>query len=226
MTTTITPATAPNGRGADRSDRSVRPVAPVRQRNLTRVAIGAVVIAVSTLGVVSLTTNPAPRQTAFAVAQTVAAGQPIHRDDLRIVDLPARTNLRTIPASGAGRIVGRTAAVTLMAGSLLSPDQIRSVDTSARTALVGAILKPGQYPSTLAVGDRVLIVTTPDTSTGTSVDATASTTDTARGLVVTVTPEPSGTGSTSVSLRVSIGDAPAVAAAGGTGHVDLVSVGP
>ena len=77
------------------------------------------------------------------------------------------SGLRSISADDAGSVVGRTATVRLLAGSLLNPDQIADGPTLPEgTVIAGAVLKGGQYPVGLAIGDTVDVIetTTPDAS--------------------------------------------------------------
>ena len=217
-----TPMTATPVAAGQNGHRPTRPVPPVQRRNLTRIAIGVVVLALSTLGVVSLRSSDAATRTAVVVAQTVPTGERIKASDVRTIRVPASVDLNFVPAAGLNRVVGRTASTTLVAGSLLSPEQLARTDAQPGTAVVGATLKAGQFPTTLSVGDRVLVVTTSDNPDNVDAGATTST----RGVVIDLVQETTDTQSTVVSLRVPIEAAPPVAAAGGSGHVSLVSVGP
>ena len=198
------------------------PVPPVRQRNLTRIAIGVVVLALSTLGVVSLRSSDSATSATLVVTRTVAPGERIEASDVRTIQVPTTLDADLVPAANINRVVGRTAGTTLADGSLLSPGQLARTDAQAGTAVVGASLKAGQFPTTLRVGDRVLVVTTSDNPDNLDVGAEPST----RGVVIDLVEETSDTQSSVVSLRVPAKDAPTVAAAGGSGHVSLVSVEP
>ncbi|MGZ4802811.1 MAG: hypothetical protein ACXV9P_09420, partial [Acidimicrobiia bacterium] len=100
--------------------------------------------------------------------------------------------------------------------------QLARADTQSGTAVVGATLKAGQFPTTLGIGDRVLVVATSDNPDNLDSGATSST----RAVVVDLVEQTTDSQSTIVSLRVRVEAAPTVAAAGASGHVSLVSVGP
>ena len=201
------------------------PVPPVRRRNLTRTAIGVVVVAVSILGVVSLTATAGRSRAVLVAAHTVPAGEAITVADLRAIRVPSTLAVPTVGAADQGRIVGRRSLTTLTAGALLTDGQVGPSGATAGTALVGATLKPGQYPTRLAVGDRVLLVIAPNPSgTDTPGDQVP-----VRGVVTDLGSDATGTqsnGALVVSLRVRATDAPTVAAAGGSGSLDLVVIAP
>lgn len=214
---TATPRTAPKN-----GHHPTRPVPPVRQRNLTRIAIGVVVLALSTLGVVSLRSSSSAIRATLVVTRTIAPGERIEASDVRTIQVPTTLDADLVPASNINDVVGRTARTTLVDGSLLSPGQLARADAQSGTAVVGASLKAGQFPTTLGVGDRVLVVTTSDNPDNLDAGAERST----RGVVIDLVEQTTDSQSTVVSLRVPVEAAPAVAAAGGNGHVSLVSVEP
>lgn len=214
---TATPCTTPQN-----GHHPTRPVPPVRQRNLTRIAIGVIVLALSTLGVVSLRSSTSATRAALVVTRTVAPGERIEASDVRTIQVPTTIDAALVPAADINRVVGRTARDTLADGSLLSPGQLARADTQSGTAVVGATLKAGQFPTTLGVGDRVLVVTTSDNPDNLDSGAASST----RGVVIDLVEQTTDSQSTVVSLRVPVEAAPTVAAAGGSGHVNLVSVEP
>ena len=225
--TTTTPSAADRAqRGAVNGHRPDNgPVPPVRRRNLTRTAIGVVVVAVSILGVVSLTATTGRSRTVLAAAHTVPAGEAITVSDLRAIRVPSTLAVPTVAAADRARIVGRRAATTLTAGALLTDRQVGVSGATAGTALVGATLKPGQYPTQLAVGDRVLLVIAP-TPSGTDTPRDQAP---VRGVVTDLGSDatgPQSNGMMVVSLRVRATDAPTVAAAGGSGSLDLVVIAP
>ncbi len=226
MTTSTRPVTAGAHRGAangHQPDSHGPPVPPVRQRNLTRTAIGVVVLAVSILGVVSVTATTGRTRRVLVAARTVPVGEAITPTDLHSVRVPSTLSVPTILASDRAQVVGHRAVTTLTAGSVITDQQVGASGATAGTALVGATLRPGQYPTRLAVGDRVLIVITPEPG---GTDPSGEVTP-LRGVVTDLANDATGTQSTGamvVSLRVRVTDAPAVAVAGGTGNLDLVVI--
>lgn len=200
---------------------TARPIPPIRQRNVARIAIGTLVLVVSILGVVALTARTGATRRILMVRHRVAAGEPLRSGDLRSVVVDTGVPVSVIAAALRDKIVGHRAAVTLVPGTLLVSAQIGGSMDTAGTALVGATLSSGQYPSTLQVGDRVLVVTS-DAPEGAAATAEP---QTDRGVLVALVPGTSASDPTAVTLRMPIAAAPSVAAAG-AGHVSLVSVGP
>ncbi len=185
--------------------------------------VGAVVV--GALIALALYTGLDRRQTVLAVGRPVAAGGVITTEDLYQVKVAPAAGITPVPVSRAGEVVGKTAAVGLVRGTLLVKAQLGSPSTlQAGQAVVGLALKPGQAPATLRPGTRVEVIdTVKPTNAG----------DQPRPVVLTasafVAPldgaaqaKPSTNGITLVSLTMPAADAPAVAAAAMDGRVSLV----
>ena len=213
----LTPTTL-NGHGA-----ADAPALPALRRNRTRVAFGALVIVLSVLGVTTLYSRASDRVDVLSVRRTVAAGQQITADDLGTVSISANTELRTMPASDLSRALGKIAVVALVPGSLLISSQLSDGPrVPPGMAIVGATLKPGQYPVGLRAGDDVTLVETP-LPTATGAAATPIDRGTARVLE---TDQLKDAGSTlTVSLVVPAAGATPVASAGSAGRLTLVVIG-
>jgi hypothetical protein len=113
-----------------------------------------------------------------AVARPIAAGTAIRAEDLVVVDVGADPSARgLVVAAAAPRVVGRTAAVTLRPGVLLSVGMWLDDDGLAPDERsVGLVLHAGRAPSGLAVGDHARAVAlaggAADATTGTVPPAT------------------------------------------------------
>jgi len=98
----------------------------------------------------------------LALARDVALGNRIVPADLSVVDISVSRGLSPVPADAAKRVVGETARVALVAGTLLVPNDLGS--RNGRTAggvVVGIALKPGQLPANgVAPGDVVDVIAT------------------------------------------------------------------
>ena len=224
MSTTTT--TANGTRSASSSTSRLPAVAPDvgARRDRSRVAAGALVLTVCTLGVVMVFGRVGHRQAVLAMARTVEVGQVVAVGDLRTVHVSADPGVRPVPVAQQSQIVGRPAAVRLLAGTMLSAAQVGDATGLPKgMALVGAVLKPGQYPLGLAPGDAVAIVVTGSSGSITTDQGQAPAPPMA--TVVAVAPAPDATGSTAASLQVPVGNAPAVAEAGAAGQLSLVVVG-
>jgi len=187
--------------------------------------VGVAAVVVGALVALALYTNLDRRQTVLAVRRPVAAGGVIAVEDLYQVRVSPAAGITPIPVSRSTTVVGRTAAVPLVQGTLLVQAQLGSAATlQAGQAIVGLALKPGQAPASLRAGTRVEVI---DTVKATNAG------DQPRPVVLSssavVTPsdgdgaaKASSNGTTLVSLTLPAGDAPAVAAAGKDGRVSLV----
>ncbi len=93
---------------------------------------------------------------------TIRQGQPIETSDLGAADVATSGGVATISASSASELSGKRAAVTIPAGSLITPGDVTSGRVlTAGTAVVGLALKDGQLPSNgVEPGDQVMLIQT------------------------------------------------------------------
>jgi len=182
-----------------------------------------IVLVLSILGAMVLFSSATDRTAVIGVARDVPAGQVITRDDLREISISGGSGLDTIPADSASRVVGRTASVSLSAGSLVVPGQlIDGPQWPDGTVIAGAVLKPGQYPVGLAIGDPVEVVET------TPPDATGAGRPVSRGVATVVDMQEGSDGQSllAVSLAVPDEDSAVIASAGADGRLSLVVTSP
>lgn len=221
------PMTAPrvtqdHGNGA--AQRLLRPQAG---RNRSRVALGVFLIVTLSLVFAVSYSNADERSPVLAVTRPVAAGAVITAADLKEVGISADPGLQPIPAGERAKIVGRTAAVALSPGMLLTTAQLASGPAvEAGRAVVGVALKPGQFPPELRIGDPVAVVLAAAAGDPVSADGTAvSPVVSVLGRISGVTPSPGGGPETVVSLDVAAQVAPAIAVAAGRGQVSVILTG-
>ena len=100
------------------------PARSPRSRSTARIAIGVLVVALSALGAAVLFSSAADRVTVIGVARDVPIGQKITEEDLREVSIAGGSGLQSISADDAATVIGRTASVQLIGGSLLNPGQL------------------------------------------------------------------------------------------------------
>lgn len=199
------------------------PARSPRTRSTARIAIGVLVVALSALGAAVLFSSAADRVTVIGVARDVPIGRKITEEDLREVSIAGGSGLQSIPADDAATVIGRTASVQLIGGSLLNPGQLADGPSLPEgTVIVGAVLKGGQYPVGLSIGDTVDVVET------TSPDASGVGEPVVRGrATVTNIAEPDdGQSQLLVSLAVPSDAATAVSSAGAAGRISLVVTAP
>lgn len=184
-------------------------------RNRSRVVLGALVVVVSALVAGLLYADAGDREPVLAVARTVEVGQVLAPRDVREVLAGAVPGVRTVPAAQRSSVVGRPALVRLVPGALLHPAQLGNGEGPAPgLAVVGALLRPGQYPIGLRPGDEVLALRLIDAAAGIGSAAPVRATVAALGAPAA--------GGMVVSLATEPSDAAPVAAAGAAGHLALV----
>ena len=224
-TTAATTARA-DGRRAGERARPAGPRRPGRHRQLPLVVIGVLLVLGGALAFADASVHLGSREEVLVVAQPVAAGQVLTSGDLRAARLSTGSGLDVVASGQEATVVGRRAAVALVAGSLLTASEVGSTPAVASGFDVVALgLKPGAYPPQLGPGDRVLVVPVSSATSGGSGTSPASGSPVG-ATVVSVVAAPSGSGSPTVfSLQVSDRDAGEVAALGAAGQASLVEVG-
>lgn len=197
----------------------LRSAAAPRRRRPTLLALGVALVALGALVVVYVVGQVGDRQQVLAVARNVAVGQVVAADDLVVAGVANDPDLRPVPASALGEMVGKVAAVDLRAGSLLTLDSVTDrAMPSGQEQLVPLPLKSGQLPARgLQAGERVLVVQTP-------ADSGSSTEPTGTPIPATVVDvgAPDENGVTTVDVVVDSPNGPLVATRAGTGRVAVV----
>src|SRR6059058_4486663 len=95
-----------------------------RRRRVPYLALGGLLVVLCVLGFAAVTVRLGQRVSVLAVAQPVAAGQRIEAADLTQVSAADDPSLGLIPAAQASAVVGRTAVVPLLPGTLLTQSLI------------------------------------------------------------------------------------------------------
>lgn len=194
------------------------------QRNRSRVAAGGLLLAICTLAAIVVYGRVGDRQAVLAMARTVDVGEVVEAKDLRVVQVSSDAGVRSVPATDRTRIVGHPAAVRLVAGSLLSPAEIgEGAGLADGMALIGTVLKAGQFPLSLAPGDTVALVTSAASGSDPIVTSEA-TAAPPTATVVAVETGVDATGNTAVTLQLPTETAAMVAGAGAGGRLNLIVV--
>ena len=135
-------------------------IAATRRRSRSRIAAGAVLVVACVFGFLAAASAVTGRHAEVLVlARPVPAGAALSAADLTVTDLPQASGVATIPASEEAQLTGRTVAVPLTAGTLLTPADLGppAFPPSGR-AIVALPLSPGAYPPDLQPGARVAIL--------------------------------------------------------------------
>jgi hypothetical protein len=183
-----------------------------RRRLIPTLAVAVLMLAASFVVFLSLEPKPAGHPV-LALRQDVVAGHALTTSDLKVLTVDA-PGLTTVAARDQTSVVGRALAVSLPAGSLISPALlVGNAGPLEGQAIVGAALKPGAFPPDLAPGGRVQVYA------GAADPLTAATIYSLQG--------PSSTSNeTVVSLMVPAKAAGSVSAAATAGTLTLVWVTP
>lgn len=186
--------------------------------NRSRLMLGALLAAMSALGAGLVYSSTGDTITVIGVVDDVPAGRVVRADDLNEIEITSNAGLSAVKIGELDQVIGRVSTTRLFAGSLLTRGQVGDgPPTPAGSSVVGAVLKPGQFPVDLAVGDQVQIIesTPPDASgAGHPVD---------RGTAVVLDVEHgnSSESPTVVSLIKTADDVRDVSAAGAAGRISL-----
>ena len=178
-------------------------------------AVGVLLSGLAALGFVLFNASSVQRTPVIALASDVQRGQILELEDLQVVHVGTDDVLALTPADRSDLLVGRAAVTDLVAGTLVTTDQVAAGATLTPGAgVVGLALAPGQYPTPrLAIGDLVSVVEVSDEAV-LLVEAAE---------VVGI--EPVGTqGQRFISLQTGETDAPVVAQAAAAGEVRLVLI--
>lgn len=219
MTTTSRSGTA----RADGPMRAMPVAAPLRaprpRRRPGLLALGVALVAVGALAAAWLVSASSARVAVLVAARDVPYGTVLTDADLSSVEVAGTGGVAVIPAGERDRVVGRVAATTIVAGSLLAPAQLTAAAPPAPgEVLVGVPLKADRLPAGgLAPGDRILIVETP----GVDGDPPTGPPATLAATVVRVGPADLD-GVSVLDVTVAAGDGPALAARSATGRIALV----
>jgi hypothetical protein len=199
------------------------PVARAGRRNSKRVAAGVLLVVATVVTFWQVDLRRHAQDSFLAVARPVAAGQVIAEADLSVVRVANSSDLQLLPAGQRSQVVGRSAAVPLAAGSLLTAGQLgETAWPPAGQAVIAVPVKPGRAPAVLAAGTRVVVLISQPTAQTAAGGAGAAKRATA--TVVSAVEGGDQAGGQLVTLLLDARQAETVAAA--SGEVALVQLGP
>jgi hypothetical protein len=221
-TTTTAPTT--NGR---RADGRARPAGARggRRRQLPLVVVGVLLVLGCALAFADASLHLGSREEVLVLAQPVAAGQVLSAGDLRTARVSTGSGLAVVPLDQEQGVVGRRAAVALVAGALLTTSEVGAVPpVAAGFDEVAVGLKPGAYPPDVAPGDRVQVVPVASSSGSSTAGATSG--SPVAATVLAVDAAPAGTSNPTVlSLQVATRDAEEVASLAAAGQASVIEMG-
>lgn len=192
--------------------------AALQRRRWGRIAAGVVMVLLGGLVVSSVLGAAGDRVDVLAVANEVERHEVIEADDLARVRVAVDQDVQTVAAGDLDDVVGSVAATDLVAGSLLSPDQVRASDervVGSGETIVGLVLSASDAPlGQLSTGADVLVVIRP---AGGEVDDV----ETVQGWLLDVSAPAQQSGDRPVSVVIPAGRVGEVSAAAGEGRVTV-----
>lgn len=197
-----------------------------RRRRLPFVALGGLLVIVSVLGYAYGAVRLGDRVQVLAVARALAAGQVITAADVRAVTAASDPAVPLILASRAASVVGRTAVVPILPGTLLTPSLVGDAAfPPAGKVAASVVVKPGQFPRGLVAGARVAVFVSAGSPATTPSPTNAAAPVRLEAAVLDVDPAGDGQGGTVVTLLIDEADSDRLAAAP-SGGVVLMQLAP
>ncbi|GAB3365904.1 MULTISPECIES: SAF domain-containing protein [Amycolatopsis] len=172
-TDTAGTATAPPDAWAQRGGKQEPPsrwktVRP--SRRIPYLLLGVVLVIACAAAAVIVSIQLDNRQPVLVLARPVTVGHLLSAPDFRQVSVSADVGLDAVPAAESSTVVGRPAAFSLPAGTLLTRGSLGPPAIPVDGQAIAAVaLKAGQFPPALAPGARVaVLVSSGSASTGTA----------------------------------------------------------
>ncbi|GGU39767.1 SAF domain-containing protein [Lentzea flava] len=181
-----------------------------RKRSLPYLALGVVLViaCAGTFLWISLTAND--RRPVLALNRPVTVGHILTPQDLQQVNVAVDAGVLVVDAGQATSVVGKTMAVSLSAGTLLTSDSVATPAIPVAGQSIAALaLKAGQFPVEVGTGARVSVVLVPN---GSQPSAVVAETSTSWPGVVTSMSSPANEQVTVVSVQVAEAAARQIAA--------------
>ena len=224
MTSTLQPKTSNNGHAERTRAAAVAPARPPgtpMRRRWGRIGLGLAAAVLGAWIFAALYLSAGDRQEALALSRDVDRLETISRSDLRVVRISTDTEVSAVDASQIDTIVGRVAGTDLVAGSLLTADQLIPQGRQLLgedEAVIGVLIGPGDSPSrVLRRGTPVLVVVRP--AAGTQGDP-----EEIEGWVFDASGEALNTRERPIELAVPRSAAGAISAAAADQRVTVVAV--
>jgi hypothetical protein len=189
------------------------------------VTLSALLVLGLGLGVAAWGLQVGDKASVLAIGEPVAKGQVVERGDLVSTSVSGVGG--AIPVEELGGVVGKTAAVDLVAGQILTPAMVAAdpVPGPGRS-VVGLALDPTRVPSAgLAPGDQVDVIAVP-AGEGQTDAAAAPGVLAEAAQVYAVGGEATGGGQLLLTVVVDAGEAAEIAAASTQNRVAVVEIAP
>lgn len=171
MTSTLKP-TSSNGQAQRTRAAAVaaaKPPGGLVRRRWGRIGVGLAAAVLGAWVFAALYLSAGDRREVVALSRDVDRLEVIDRSDVRVVRISSDTDVTTVDASQVDDLVGRVARTDLVAGSLLTQDQLVAEGRQLLgddEAVIGVLIGPGDGPTNvLRRGTPVLVVIRPAAGT-------------------------------------------------------------
>lgn len=193
---------------------------PTRSRRPGLIAAAVLLIVGFSLTGALLVSRAGDTGEVLVATRPVPAGHVIGAGDVGVARVAG--SVRAIAAADTATVIGRTAAVGLVAGQVLNRDMVAAAAVpAANQAMIGVALRPGQFPADgLKIGDRVLAVQIPAANDPAANAARALTSAEVYGLRT----DPTSSTDTLVTLLLPLDQANRVMTQAAVGRIGLVKV--
>lgn len=157
----------------ERVDSPDKNVALRRRWRIPELAIGLVLMCGGALGAILLSRSGDSVVVVVGSAHNLDRGNQIRAQDLIALEVPLSFAASFVAGDKAAALIGQTMLINVKALAPLTTAMMSRTDELAPSeALVSAAVNVGNYPSDLAVGDNVRVVTVPDIALSESYEPT------------------------------------------------------
>ena len=151
---------SPNTKTQTEKDSRHPAAPPARRKNPVRIAVAVSITSVGALIVGYAFMSLSDTVGVVVANQTIERGTTITSDDLMVSNVKLDPSIATVPASDLDDLLGQSAAVEIVEGSLLSPAEVTAdAIPGIGETLVNLALQPGHFPP-LYGGAPVRVVNT------------------------------------------------------------------
>lgn len=201
---------------------STRVAASGRKRARPYLVLGAVLAAGGAFAFAGAFSHLGGKVAVLQLSHPVHSGQILSVGDVRSVQVSAGSNVPLIPLSASSTVIGHPVAMSLPAGTLLSPADLGTSALPGGQAMVAVSVKAGAFPTELAAGQKVAVAAVTPAGAASGVPVVVSSLPTA--TVISTTAASDSSGSMSVSLETDSALAGQIASIP-AGQVQLIVVG-
>ena len=138
-----------------------------RKQRVPEMAIGIALVIGGAVGSLLLFQSATNTITVVSAAHVLSRGHVIVSSDLLAMELSEQSGKAFVKAVDAQSLVGKSMAIDIDPSTPIHPSMLQVRDPlSVGEALTSAAVEVGDFPPTLADGDRVQVVFAPDISSG------------------------------------------------------------